>query len=82
MRRLRRLVRLEGLAFHGQVPQGHLPLHRLLVPHVRARRRFDAPARQFRGDGTRRHTLKEQVENEPHRLRLFGIDYNLASPRA
>ena len=26
MRRLRRLVRLEGLAFHGQVPQGHLPL--------------------------------------------------------
>ena len=54
------------------------PSHRLLVPHVFARRRFDAPARQFRGDGMRRHALKEKMENEPHRLRLFGIDHDLS----
>ena len=54
------------------------PAHRLLVPHVLACGRFDAPPCQFRGDGVGRHALKEQTENQPHGFRLLRVHHNLA----
>ncbi len=45
MCRLRRLVRREGLAFHGPLPQSHLPLQ----PQVQGRKMSDFPRHRGRG---------------------------------
>ena len=54
------------------------PSHRLLVPHLLARRRLDALACQFCSDGVRCHALKEQPENEFHGFRLLLVHHNFS----
>ena len=46
-----------------------------MIPHILACRSLNTTARQFRGYGVWRHTLKEQAENQTHDFCLFGINY-------
>lgn len=71
----RKLLLQKGIAFVLLIREH--TAHRLLVPCILTHRRLDASARQFRGDGVRCHTLKEQAENQPHSFSTFGICYNL-----